>query len=212
MQSISGEVVREQRKIKDGGDIFSTFSLSLSLRCYSDHFVSSASGTLVIFGSWLLWQLVAAVSYSLTSHTVKIWSPQQHSALSKHSSSVYTNTRNNREGLNRGRMGATWEGITSTCLFFGKKNDRGHSQWLTEGHYLSRLEVHAVTMQISADLSLKGSYHACKSVSLSQFPWDFASLAQVFFSSGAESCFTAFHWSIPPLNWAILGSWENVLR
>lgn len=145
MQRISGEVVREQRKIKDGGDIFSTFSLSLSLRCYSDHFVSSASGTLVIFGSWLLWQLVAAVSYSLTSHTVKIWSPQQHSALSKHSSSVYTNTRNNREGLSRGRMGATGEGITSTCLFFGKKNDRGHSQWLTEGHYLSRLEVHALT-------------------------------------------------------------------
>lgn len=95
--------LRKQREMK--GDSFRKPFLCPSLRHYSDHFVSSAFGTLVIFGSWLLWQLVAAVSCSLTSHTVKIWSPQQRNALSKHSSAVYISTRNNREGLGRGRAG-----------------------------------------------------------------------------------------------------------
>lgn len=194
MQRISGAVRREEGKIKDGGDIFSTFFLSLSLRCYSDHFVSSASGTLVIFGSWLLWQLVAAVSYSLTSHTVKIWSPQQHGALSKHSSSVYTNTRNNREGLRRGRMGATWEGITSTCLFFEKKKWQ-RPQPLTHAS-LSRS-------------FLKGSYHANKSLPVSMRLFFPGSSVLQLRSWELFHCISLINTSTEP---GILGSWENVPR
>lgn len=58
--------------------------------------------------------------------------------------------------MSRGRMGATWEGTTSICLFFGKKMTEATGTNSPKGTIFQSWKFIQCLMQISADLFWKG--------------------------------------------------------